>query len=694
MTQSRHQVEVQLVGTRLSFETGRIAALAGGAVLARCADNAVLATIVAAGAPRPDQDFLPLQVEYREKLAAAGRIPGSFNRREGRITDHEVVVSRLIDRTVRSLFPDAYRCEVQIQATVLSADPKSEVTSLAILAACAALHLSAVPASGPAAGLRVVRCGGGLHAFPSARQRREADLDFVVSAGPNGLVMVEGEASEIDDEAAIAALEAAQAWIAKLRQAFDELRAAAGVAKLPLPPAPPLPDLGAEVAEALREALRRQGKAERRAAVEAIESACLAAASAEAQPALRRALDRLRYDLVRADILGGRRLDGRAPADIRPIWGEVGWLPRAHGSAIFTRGETQALVTCTLGTSDDAQRVEGLGGAEEERFLLHYNFPPYSVNEVRALRGPGRREIGHGFLARRGLARLLPGFDEFPYTIRVEAEIAMSNGSSSMATACGGCMALLDAGVPLRRPAAGIAMGLVTDGARTAVLSDILGDEDHLGDMDFKVVGTERGITALQLDNKVGGLSAPALQLALAQAAAGRAHILAEMAKVIAAPRAQPSRFAPRVEKTAIMPTAIGSLVGPRGANIRAIESATGARVTVGDDAVVRVYAGDPRTAAAAMTAVQRAAGVVRSQKYYRATITSVRDFGAFARINEVNEGLIPSEELDDQRPGRNQDVVSEGAEVVVKVLGVDGRGRLRLSRRQALGVDAAMIEY
>ncbi|MEM7203034.1 MAG: polyribonucleotide nucleotidyltransferase [Planctomycetota bacterium] len=695
MSATRHEVTVQLAGTRCTFETGRIAALASGAVLGRCGDSVILATVVVAEKPRPDTDFLPLQVEYREKLAAAGRIPGSFTRREGRITDHEVLTSRLIDRTVRSLFPGTYRCEVQIQINVLSADPAADLTTLAIVAAGAALHLSAAPADGPAAGMRIVRWRDGWHAFPSARQRAEAELDFIVSAGPNGLVMVEGEAREVSEELTAEALETALPWLDKLRGAIDELRKLHGTPKQEVEAEPELPEVPEATRDALAAALRHTNKAERRTAVTAATTAALDAVDPEARPSLDKALNKLRYELVRGDILQHqRRLDGRGPRDIRPIWGEVGWLPRTHGSAIFTRGETQALVSCTLGTVDDAQRIESLAGMRNEQFLLHYNFPPYSVNEARPLRGPGRREIGHGFLARRGLLPLLPSFADFPFTIRLESEISMSNGSSSMATVCGGCMAMLDAGVPLSAPVAGIAMGMVSDGERLEVLSDILGDEDHLGDMDFKVVGTHRGITALQLDNKIGGLSAAQLAAALEQAGEGRRHILDEMAKVIDDRRDEPSQYAPRFEKTAIMPSAIGQLVGPRGANIRGIEAETGARVTIDDDAVVRVYAADPRRARTAMAMVQRAAGVLTAQHYYRAVITSVRDFGAFARVNQANEGLIPLEELDDKLPRRPGDVVSEGAEIVVKVLGIDGKGRLRLSRKQALGVDEALIVF
>ncbi|MFY9341398.1 MAG: polyribonucleotide nucleotidyltransferase, partial [Planctomycetota bacterium] len=390
----------------------------------------------------------------------------------------------------------------------------------------------------------------------------------------------------------------------------------------------------------------------------------------------------------------GRRLDGRTTTQIRPIWSEVGLLPRAHGSALFTRGETQALVTCTLGSPDDALRIDGIGAdGATTPFLLHYNFPPYSVGEIRPLRGPGRREIGHGSLARRGLMPLLPESAHFPYTIRLESEITESNGSSSMATVCGSSMAMLHAGVPLARPVAGIAMGLISDGSRHAVLSDILGDEDHLGDMDFKVVGTEAGITAIQLDNKLGGLPDAVLGQALTQARDGRRHILAEMHKTISSP-AKPSRFVPQALRLAIMPDAIGALIGARGANIKAITESTGARVSVDDHGEVLIYATDQNSAARARTMVLRAAGVLHVGRCYRGTVTGVKDFGAFVKINAVNEGLVPIEELDRMPVRAAGDVAREGDEMIVAVLGADDRGRLRLSRRQALGVDEAQIEF
>ncbi|MGA1606552.1 MAG: polyribonucleotide nucleotidyltransferase [Planctomycetota bacterium] len=688
-----HAVDVQVGGTSLTLETGRIARQADGAVLCRSGDNVILATVVMAPA-RAGTDFFPLTVEYREKMAAAGRIPGSFQRREGRISDHEVLQSRLIDRSIRSLFPKGFRDEVQVQVSVLSADPAADLSTLALIAACAAVHISPAPASGPACGVRIVRDGGVLTAFPPLARRDRAELEFVVSAGPNGLVMVEGGAREVSEADCAQALSQAQQWISKLASAIDTLRARAGVPKLPVKEAPPLPELSATTVEALRLALATPEKAARAAAIHAVREELLANAEAELVPSLGKAFEACRSELVRDAILSGQpRLDGRGAADIRPIWGEVGWLPRAHGSALFTRGETQAMVTCTLGTAEEAQRVDGLGGLRDERFLLHYGFPPYSVGEVRPLRGPGRREIGHGFLARRGLLPVLPDFETFPYTLRIESEISESNGSSSMATACGGCLAMMQAGVPLSRSVAGIAMGLVTDGTRTVVLSDILGDEDHLGDMDFKVVGTSEGVTALQLDNKVGGLTEEQLQTALEQARQGRLHILGEMAKILPAPAKELAPRAPRVVRTSIMPDHVATLIGPRGQTIKGIAAATGAQVNVDDDGLVRVYAAEESAARRALQMVGRTCGVVRRGGYYNGTVTKVESFGMFVRVNDVIEGLVGREELFENRHAPDREF-APGDAVAIRVVGIDDRGKLKLSRRAAIGADEALFEW
>jgi len=695
MQPTAHTTTIKIAGTEVSLETGRIARQASGAVLARCGDNVVLATVTAASQPKPGQGFFPLTVEYREKWASAGKIPGAFGKREGRITEHEVLVCRLIDRSVRSLFPEHYKNEVQIQVQVLSCEPSSDLESLALLAATCALHISPVPANGPIAGLRIWRIDDAWHAFVGRERAEQADLEFTVAIGPDGLVMLEGGAKEVSESDALAAIEQATEWINRCHKAFDELAASTGRTKLDAPSEPELPDVPEATLTALREALGIKQKAERRAAIAAAEAGWLESLDDDAHAAAKQAYEDTVWEQMRENVLATEsRLDGRKKTEIRPIWSEVGLLPRAHGSALFTRGETQAIVTCTLGSPDDALRPGNLADdTNKNPFFLHYNFPPYSVGETRPLRGPGRREIGHGALARRGLFPLVPKPSKYPFTIRIESEITESNGSSSMATVCGGSMAMMHAGVPLPRPVAGIAMGLISDGKRHAVLSDIIGDEDHLGDMDFKVVGTCDGITAIQLDNKLGGLPHEVLQQAFLQARDGRLHILGEMQKTIDEP-GQPSRFVPQAFHVAIMPDAVGSLIGARGANIKAITATTGARVSVDDSGSVLIYATDQVSATRAKAMVQQSAGVLHVGRCYRGTVTGVKDFGAFVKINAVNEGLVPLEELANEHIARASDIAKEGEEMIVTVLGADDRGRLRLSRRKAIGVGESQIEF
>ena len=690
-----HVISVRSEGSEFTFETGRIARQATGAVIARSGDNVVLATVTAAREPKPGQSFFPLTVEYREKFAAVGRIPGNYQRREGRISDHEVLVCRLIDRSLRSLFPSNYRCEVQVQVQVLSAEPSSDLESLALLAAGCALHISPVPAKGPAAGLRIVRSSGEFLTFASQSQRQAGDLDFSVAVGPDGLVMLEGQATEATEADCLAAIQHACKVLQKFQQAFDQLREQVGNTKLPTPEARPLPEVPDPTRQALGAALQVADKHARHDAITAAGQGWLDSLDTDARPEARESCHAfVKAEMREAVLATAQRIDGRGPTDIRSIWCETGFLPRAHGSAVFTRGQTQAIVTCTLGSSEDSQRVDGIHGRDRlDAFLLHYNFPPYSVGETRPLRGPGRREIGHGSLARRGLLPLLPTQSDFPYTIRIESEITESNGSSSMATACGATLAMLHAGVPLKNPVAGIAMGLISDGTRHAVLSDILGDEDHLGDMDFKVIGTAAGVTAIQLDNKIGGIAFELLDQALQQARDGRLHILEKMNAVLDKP-ATPSDFVPRAERTSIMPESIGALIGPRGANIKNITDQTGARVSVDDEGTVLVYATEQHAARRAMLMVKRAAGILHKGRCYRGTVTGVKDFGVFVRVNAVNEGLVPIEELDEQRVQNPEDIAKAGDEMIVAVLGADPRGRLRLSRKQAKGAGEAQIEF
>jgi len=693
MKPSKRSIEIGGKGIRL--ETGRIARQAGAAVLVRQGPTALLVTVTADAAAHPEGDFFPLTVEYREKAAATGRIPGGFLRREGRISDHEVLVSRLIDRSIRPLCPKGFKNEGQVTATVLSAGPDSDPAPLAVLGAGAALHLSEVPWNGPCGGLRVAWVEERAVALPGLAVLAGAEADLLVSAGPGGLTMVEGGGREISEETALALLEEAGKALGPYLALVEEWRAEAGREKLAF--VSPEPDerllRGIEQAWGARlaAALRLPGKKERRSAVAALKAEALVAPAAEAGTA--EALDHLEHELLRRAVLEqGFRPDGRGPAEIRPIWAETRWLEGPHGSAIFTRGETQALVTCTLAGARSAQTVEGLQGSEEVTFLLHYNFPPYSVGETRALRGPGRREIGHGALARRALLGVLPAREEFPYVIRVESDITESNGSSSMATVCGGSLAMMDAGVPLKAPVAGIAMGLVAGGGRTAVLSDILGDEDHLGDMDFKVAGSSRGITALQMDNKVGGLGREVLERALEQARLGRLHILGEMAAALGKPRAELPANAPQAKTVRIRPNCIGLLIGPKGANIKAIQEESGAEVGVDESGLVTIYAKDGPSAQKALQMVRASAGEVQVGRVYRATVVSVKEFGAFVRIYPHVEGLVHVTNWAESRIEDMREAALERDEILVKVLGTDERGRLVLSRKEALGTDPALV--
>jgi len=691
----------EIDGRRVTLETGRLARQAHGAVLVRQGKAAVLVTALMGEADEEGDGFVPLTVEYREKLAAAGRIPGSFQRREARIGDDEILASRILDRSTRPLFAKGFGREVQVQATVLSADfPRVEAPWLALVGASAALHLSAIPWDGPIAGARLVRSDGAWIALPDPAQRARADVDLVVAVRARGLVMVEGGAQEVPEAELLEGLLLAEARFAPMLAAIEELRAKAGRPKVAAaaPAEPPARAAARAFVEERGPALlaplfEQTGKHARRDALARAHDELVLGASAAAgdapgvAPFASKQVHALADRLVRARVLElGKRLDGRGPEEIRPIECGVDWLAGPHGSALFTRGETQAMVTCTLASKDLAQEVETLGGMEPRTFLLHYNFPPYSVGEVRALRGPGRREIGHGNLARRALVPVLPPFPTFPYVIRVESDISESNGSSSMATTCGGCLALMDAGVPISAPVAGIAMGLVSDGARFQVLSDILGDEDHLGDMDFKVAGTAAGVTAVQMDNKIGSLPREVLGRALEQAARGRRTILDAMKQALAAPRAQTKEHAPRVTAVRIAVPAISDVIGPRGAHLKALRQSLGVEVTIDDAGYAYVYASGAAAAREAEKRIRRKAGVVRAGRLYRGRVSGVKEFGAFVRIFDSAEGLVHVSDWDAQFTSNLAALAREGDEVVVRVLGVDERGKLRLSRKEALG--------
>jgi polyribonucleotide nucleotidyltransferase len=703
----------------IAIETGKIARQADGAVLIRQGDTAILVTATASPRPREGTDFFPLSVEYRERLSAAGRFPGGYRKKEGRTSDREILACRLTDRSIRPLFPEGYRCEVQVLATVLSYQPGTDPEVLAITGGAAALHLSGIPFDGPVAGLRLT-CTSGGHwlVFAGDEDRADARAELVISLGPKGLVMLEGEARELPEAELVKAIQIASDAVIPLHALMEQAKAGAGKAKRAF--APPVPDAEVETAvrelatDQLRAALRTPGKHQREEAVGAVKeevrrelprrltarAAAETPAPASRMPAddglstaVDEALSRLEYELLRRAILeDGVRADGRSTTGIRPIACEAGLIPRVHGSALFTRGETQALVVTTLGTGRDEQETESIYGSVRERFQLHYAFPPYSVGEVRPLRGPGRREIGHGNLARRALEAILPTPEAFPYTIKVESEITESNGSSSMATVCGGCLALMDAGVPVRRPVAGIAMGLVQAGGSVAILSDILGLEDHLGDMDFKVAGTAEGVTAVQLDNKVGSLPLGLLERALAQAHHGRVHILAEMAKTLAGPRPQLSALAPRIEVMKIRPHRIRDLIGPGGRHIQDLQADANVRIDVQDDGTVRIYAAEAGSLPHARRRVWELTGEPEVGKFYRGTVTGVKEFGLFVRLFQGIEGLVHASELADGNVRDVGSVAAEGETLVVKVLGVEG-GRIALSRRQAMGVREEEIE-
>jgi polyribonucleotide nucleotidyltransferase len=710
---------VRVGETEITIETGAIARQADGAVLVRQGDTVILVTATAVPQPREGIDFFPLTVEYRERFSAAGRFPGGYRKKEGRTSDREIIACRLTDRTIRPLFPEGYRCEVQVLATVLSFQPGTDPEVLAIVGAAAALHLSGIPFDGPVAGLRLTcTAAGHWMVFAGADDRRDARAEMVISLGPKGLVMIEGEAREIPEAELVAAIQVATDAVGPLHALLEQARAAVGKKKQAFAP----PVLDAEVAplvrelatEWLRAALRTPGKHERGEAVEAVKAAVLgelrtrvparvaadaaapggrASAESGLTTAAGEAFSLLEHELLRRNIIEDKvRADGRTTTAIRPITSEAGLIPRVHGSSLFTRGETQALVVITLGTGRDEQEAESIHGTVRERFQLHYAFPPYSVGEVRPLRGPGRREIGHGNLARRALEAVLPSPEAFPYTIKLESEITESNGSSSMATVCGGCLALMDAGVPIRRPVAGIAMGLIQEGGAAEILSDILGVEDHLGDMDFKVAGTAVGVTAVQLDNKVGSLPLDLLERALAQAREGRVHILAEMARTLAEPRRQLSTFAPRIEVMKIRPHRIRDLIGPGGRHIQDLQADANVRIDVEDDGTVRIYAEEAGSLPYAKRRVWELTGEPEVGKIYRGTVTGVKEFGVFVRLFQGIEGLVHASELAEGHTRDVGSVAAEGETLLVKVLGVEG-GRISLSRRQAAGAREEDIE-
>ena len=687
------RVEIEFHGRQLSIEVGRMAKQASGSALVRYGDTMVLVTATAAREARESQDFFPLTVDYQEKTFAAGKIPGGFFKREGRPSEKEVLTSRLCDRPLRPLFPDGFRCETQIIATVLSFDKENDADMLALIGASTALEVSDIPFNGPIAGVRVGRIDGQLVINPTASEQPKSDLQLILAGSRDAIVMVEGGGQMLSEDIVLDALYAGHRAMQPLIDLQAELRSMIGKPKRALVVPEVDRALAARVRELatprIREALAVKGKAERNDAVHAARGEVVAALANEAperEREIKGLFEDVHYEIVRQMIVDRRqRIDGRGLADIRPITCEVEVLPRTHGSALFTRGETQALVVATLGTSSDEQKIDALIGETYKKFMLHYNFPPFSVGEVKFLRSPGRREIGHGALAERAVAAVLPDESEFPYTVRVVSEILESNGSSSMATVCGSSLALMDAGVPIKAPVAGIAMGLIREGEEIRVLSDILGDEDHLGDMDFKVAGTEQGVTAVQMDIKIGGVTREIMREALYQAREGRLQILQRMREALAQPRTDMSAYAPRIATLKIKVDRIRDVIGPGGKVIRGIIEETGVKIDVEDDGTIYVASADGIAMQKAIDWISRLTAEAEIGKIYKGTVKKIMDFGAFVEILPGTDGLVHISQLAPERVQNVRDVLKEGDEVMVKVLEVDKTGKIRLSRKEAL---------
>lgn len=686
--------ESALIGNHeVSIETGRICKQASGAVLIQSGETMVIVTACTKACDR-DQDFFPLTCEYVEKTYACGRIPGNYFRREGKQSDHETLVSRLIDRPCRPLFPDGFKDEVQVVATVVSYDPDCEPDVIAITGASAALMLSNLPWDGPVAGVRIGRIDGQWIANPTNAQREISDTDIVMVASEKAIVMVEGETKGLTEAEFLDAMDfgsnAVQGILAVQRRMAEAVGKPKKAFTAPEPD-PAIVDLVARYREDTMKAMTIPAKLERYAALDALQARILDENPdfAERKAEIVAAYENAKYHLMRNLIIEDHvRIDGRRLDQVRPITCEVGVLPRVHGSALFTRGETQGLVTVTIGTSTDDQRIEDLSGMHSKRFMLHYNFPPFSVGEVKSLRGPGRREIGHGMLAERALQSVMPTANpDYSYTLRIVSEILESNGSSSMATVCGGTLAAMDAGLEIKAPVAGVAMGLIKEGNDVAVLTDILGDEDHLGDMDFKVCGTADLITAIQMDIKITGISREIMAQALKQAHAGRTHILGCMLSAIGETRDKKSKYAPRIETIKVEQSKIREIIGSGGKNIKNICAVSGAQVNIDDDGTVTIASDKGLCIDKAIEMINAIIREAKPGEIYRGVVTKIMDFGAFVRIFEGTEGLCHISELTDGRVDNVSDVLKEGDEVIVKVLAVDPRtGKIKLSRRAAIG--------
>jgi len=694
--------EVEIGGRTLSFDVGKFAKQASGAVMVTFGETMVLATVVAAEEEREGIDFFPLSVEYREKISAAGRIPGGFFKREGKPSEKEVLSARLIDRPIRPMFPDGFRCETQIVASVYSSDQENDGDVLGACAASAALMVSDIPFDGPIAEVRVGRLNGEFVINPTHSELDYADLELVVAGTSDSIIMVEGEAQEVSEEEMLEAIKFGHEAIRTICQALVELREEAGLSKREV--AAPQYAEGLEkkvkafcndrVVAAAQTVLMKEERSAMMKQIYADTQAQFAEEYPEQDAAIKTIVHDLEKDAMRENILdNGKRLDGRGLTDVRPIACEVGLLPRTHGSALFTRGETQSLTTCTLGTKSDEQIIEGLHEGTTKKFLLHYNFPPFSVGEVGRLGSTGRREIGHGNLAERALKTMLPKEEEFPYTIRIVSDILESNGSSSMATVCAGSLALMDAGVPIRKSVAGVAMGLIKEGDKVAVLTDILGNEDHLGDMDFKVAGTRDGITAYQMDIKIKGISYEIMETALSQAKAGRMHILGIMDAELSSPRPTISRYAPQLTTIYIPIDMIGAVIGPGGKIIRNIVAESGAEINIEDDGKLVIAAVNEDSRNKALEMINRIVALPEEGEIYTGPVKKITDFGAFVEILPGKEGLLHISQIEYRRLNSVDEVLKVGDIVQVKLLKIDENGKLSLSRKVLLEKPAGYVE-
>jgi polyribonucleotide nucleotidyltransferase len=688
-----HKVQIDFHGRPLSIEVGRLAKQAGGAALVQYGETVVLATAVASQSARAGIDFFPLTCDYQEKSFAAGKIPGGFFKREGRQSEKEVLTSRLIDRPIRPLFPKGFLCETQVIATVLSFDKENDADMISLIGASAALHVSDIPFLGPIAAVRLGRKDGRFVVNPLISEVDSSELSLVVAGTRDSIVMVEGGAKILSEEVMLDALYTALAEMQSVIKMQDELREKLGKPKRQVT----VPEVDAGLRDKVEslalprisQAMELVGKMERRSAVADVESTVAAAVLKdfpEQDAAVAKLIESVEKKAMRQMIVGQkRRLDGRGVTDIRPISCEVGVLPRTHGSAVFTRGETQALATTTLGTSSDEQKIDALVGESYRKFMLHYNFPPYSVGEVKFLRGPSRRDVGHGALAERALTPVLPDATAFPYTIRLVSEILESNGSSSMATVCGGSLSMMDAGVPIKTPVAGIAMGLIKEGDDIVVLSDILGDEDHLGDMDFKVAGTSDGITALQMDIKIHGVTKEIMRQALQQAREARLHILGVMNRTMESARGNISAHAPRIVTLKIRTEKIRDIIGPGGKVIRGIVEETGCKIDIEDDGTVFIASSEEAGMRRAIEIIEGITMEAQVGKIYKGVVRRIVDFGAFVEIMPGTDGLLHISQIGPGRVHRVSDVLKEGDEIQVKVLEIDRSGKIRLSRKEAM---------